>query len=94
MTTALAATEIVDDDPDRVISATVRALVSANRVDTGRLAEALQMSRQSYYNRVNGEKPWHAKDVARAARFFAVPIQDIYSGTVRIGPNGPGTITT
>lgn len=72
------------DDPDVIISATIRALVAARQTDTGELAAALRMSRNSYYNRINGEKPWHARDVSRAAAFFDVPVADLYEGRLTI----------
>lgn len=91
--TAALAEQLGDDDPDAIIGATVRALVSAHRADTGALARAMGISRNSYYNRINGEKAWHARDVYRAASFFGCSIQDIYDGTVRISPRGIGAVT-
>lgn len=94
MTAALVVEQLRDDDdPDATIGATVRALVSARRADTGVLARAMGISRNSYYNRVNGEKAWHARDVARAAAFFGVPITDFYDGVVRVG-NAPTSRAT
>jgi hypothetical protein len=81
---ATAATERQrDDDLDARISLMVRVLVAARRTDTRALAAALEMSRNSYYNRVNSDKPWHAKDVYRLARFFDIPVQDLYDGVFR-----------
>lgn len=91
--TAALAEQLGDDDPDAIIGATVRALVSAHRADTGALARAMGISRNSYYNRINGEKAWHARDVYRAASFFGCSIQDIYDGTVRLSPRGIGAVT-
>lgn len=91
--TAALAEQLGDDDPDAIIGATVRALVSANRADTGALARALGISRNSYYNRINGEKAWHARDVYRAAAFFGCSIQDIYDGNVRVGRHAGAPVT-
>lgn len=93
MTAALAQEQLGDDDPDAVIGATVRALVSAHRADTGVLARALGISRNSYYNRINGEKGWHARDVARAAAFFGCSVQDLYDGNVQISQPGSRVVT-
>lgn len=84
MTAAWASDDMTTDEPDATISATVRALAGARRADTAEIARAIGISRNSYYNRINGEKPWHARDVARAAAYFGVPIADLYAGRVTI----------
>ena len=73
-------------DPNEVIRVTVRALRSAHQVDAAVLARRLGVSRQSIYNRLNGQAPWLAAEVAALADFFGCEVQDLYNGTVRIGP--------
>jgi DNA-binding XRE family transcriptional regulator len=75
-----------EPDPNEVIRVTVRALRSAHQVEAVELARRLGVSRQSIYNRLNGHAPWLAAEVAALADFFGCEVQDLYNGTVRIGP--------
>ena len=69
---------------DATITRTVRALRGAHQVDARDLAQHLRISRQSLYNRLNGDAPWLAADVAALADYFGCTIQDLYDGTVNL----------
>ena len=75
--------------PDDIIGATVRALRSAGRVDVADLARHLGISRQAFYNRLNGTAPWLARDVAILAEFFGCTIQDLFEGHINVRREGP-----
>lgn len=71
-------------DPNDTIRRAVRALRSAHQVDATDLARHLKISRQSFYNRLNGAAPWLATEVAALADYFGCSVQDLYDGTVHL----------
>jgi DNA-binding XRE family transcriptional regulator len=68
---------------NETITRTVRALRSAHQIDASELARHLGISRQSFYNRLNGA-PWLASEVAALADYFGVGVEDLYSGAVNL----------
>jgi DNA-binding XRE family transcriptional regulator len=73
-------------DPNETIRAAIRALRAAHETDAIVLAKLLGISRQSLYNRLNGDAPWLAREVAQIADYYNVSVQDLYAGTVDVRP--------
>lgn len=73
---------------NEVIRVTVRALRSARQVDAAVLARHIGISRQALYNRLNGQAPWLASEVAGLAEFFNCSVQDLYDGVIRVREQG------
>lgn len=74
-------------ETDARISATVRALASGGNVDMMIVARALALPKATVYNKLRGDSPWKASEVAALAHFFKVRIPDFYDGlNGRFGP--------
>ncbi len=70
--------EHVDDDAR--ISAAVRALAAGTGLKNADLAPVLNIHRASVFAKLKGETPWKAGEVATLARYFDVPVGDIFDG--------------
>ncbi len=67
-------------DDDARISAVVRALVAGSGLKNADLAPVLGVHRASIFAKLKGETPWKASEVAKVARYFDVPIEDLFDG--------------
>lgn len=74
---AATANEPLDDD-SRMIAATVRALSGARNLTAAEVAIGIGMNKSTYHRRLHGG--FTASDVAKLARFFNVPVGDLYDG--------------
>ena len=67
-------------DDDARISAAVRALAAGNGLKNAELAPILGIHRASVFAKIKGETSWKASEVAALARFFDVPVGDLFDG--------------
>lgn len=72
---------------DSTISRTIRGIIAFTRMPTGAFRSAAGLSRSTYYNKINGETPWTADEVAHIANVLGVSILDLYNG--RVPPDLP-----
>lgn len=68
-----------------MISRTVKGILAFTSTPPEVFWHAVGMSRSTYYNRINGETPWSAADVAQAADALGVTVADLYAGNVPLG---------
>lgn len=68
-----------------MISRTVKGILAFTSTPPEAFWHAVGMSRSTYYNRINGETPWSAADVAQAAEALGVTVADLYTGNVPLG---------
>ncbi|MGO3503858.1 helix-turn-helix domain-containing protein [Brachybacterium tyrofermentans] len=68
------------DDDDARISAAVRALAAGTGLKNAELAPVLGIHRASVFAKLKGETAWKASEVASLARYFDVPVGDLFDG--------------
>lgn len=69
------------------ISAAVAALVRGQRRDVGEIAREMGLSRTALYQKIKGDRPFKAWEVAALAAIFGVRVSDLYDGLGgRVGP--------
>ncbi len=91
----------VSSDVDAVISRTIDGLLHGYRLSPFALAELLGMSYPTLRRRLNGEggkrARWTAIEIDVTARFFRVPVDDLFAGRVNLNPSpsdgGAGGVT-
>lgn len=67
-------------DDDARISAAVRALAAGNGLKNAEIAPILGIHRSSVFAKIKGETSWKASEVAALARYFGVPVGDLFDG--------------
>lgn len=67
---------------DSTISRTVRGIIAFTGMPAGVFREAVGLSRSTYYNKINGDTPWTADEVAHIAEVLGVSILDLYNGRI------------
>ena len=67
-------------DDDARISAAVRALAAGTGLKNAELAPVLGIHRASVFAKLKGETAWKASEVASLARYFDVPVGDLFDG--------------
>lgn len=68
-----------------MISRTVKGVLAFTSMPPERFWLAVGLSRSTYYNRINGDTPWSAADVKRAADALGIEVADLYEGRVPEG---------
>lgn len=69
-----------ETDDDARISAAVRALAAGTGLKNAELAPVLGIHRASVFAKLKGETSWKASEVASLARYFDVPVGDLFDG--------------
>jgi hypothetical protein len=72
-------------ETDRMISRTIRGILAFTSMPAEAFWHALEVSRTTYYNKINGDSPWTASEVASAADVLGVAVSDLYEGRVPPG---------
>ena len=65
---------------DHIIRATLRALLAYRGISIPDFAEQIGISRTALYNRMAGDTPWSAEEVARIAVALDIPVATFYGG--------------
>lgn len=73
---------------DAGISRNIKAVMTLRGVDRFYMCQRLGFSQSAYYTRINGETPWLADEVARAARALGVPVATLYDGLLPAQASG------
>lgn len=69
------------DDPDMKISRTIMALLGYHSLKVTDLPKRIDGLKQAtLYTRIDGKRPWEAKEVAVLAAFFGLPVGQFYEG--------------
>src|SRR5690242_14557135 len=71
---------------DENIGAVVRMLLAAKRGTPDDVASALGIHRSSLFEKMNGNRRWHASEVQTLSHLFGVPIATFYGGSSALLP--------
>ena len=71
---------VASGDDDSRISAAVRALAAGTGLKNTELAPVLGIHRASVFPKLKGETSWKASEVATLARYFDVPVGNLFDG--------------
>ena len=65
---------------DAWIGATIKGVAGLKRVRLDQIAERLHINPSTLSNKLSGDRPWRAVEVAEAADILGVSVESLYNG--------------